>query len=78
MLSFGMFIRMIDHQLRNTAETQERGKLEGVKLQVEEELEKHNGKLLKDLNYEVIPIRRLVAVQLAAALATIEYLKERG
>ncbi|MCK4392872.1 peptidase M14 [Candidatus Bipolaricaulota bacterium] len=77
MLSFGMFIRMIDYQLRNTAKTQEKGKLEDLKLQVEEELEKHNRKLLEDLNYEVIPIKRLVAVQLAAALATIEYLKER-
>jgi len=74
MLSFGMFIRMIDYQLQNVNTGEGKGKLEEVKLKVEKELEKHNEKLLKDLNYEVIPIRKLVAVQLGAALATVEYL----
>jgi len=74
MLSFGMFIRMIDYQLQNTKEAQKKNKLEEVKLQLENELGKQNEKLLEGLNYEVIPIRRLVAVQFTAALATVEYL----
>lgn len=74
MLSFGMFIRMIDHQLQRT--DREKEKLQKVKSQVEKELEKQNEKLLKDLNYKVIPIKRLVAVQLEAALITVEYLRE--
>jgi len=76
MLSFGMFIRMIDYQLQCT--NREKEKLEKVKLQVEKELEKQNEKLLKDLKYKVIPIKKLVAVQLAAALTTVDYLRKRG
>jgi len=53
-------------------------KLEAVKSEVKEELERHNRELLKDLNYEVIPIKKLVAVQLGAALATLEYLNMGG
>ena len=75
MLSFGMFIRMIDYQLQNTSLVEEKGELEETKRRVETELEKHNEKLLEELNY-VIPIKRLVAVQLAAALTTVEYLKK--
>ena len=78
MLSFGMFIRMIDQQLEMTVDVQERKKLEAVKSEVEEELERHNRELLKDLNYEVIPIKKLVAVQLWAALATIDWLRKGG
>jgi len=48
-------------------------KLEAVKSEVKEELERHNRELLKDLNYEVIPIKKLVAVQLEAALATLNW-----
>jgi len=73
MLSFGMFIRMIDQQLKETPDVQERKKLEAVKFEVEKELERHNRELVKDLNYEVIPIKKLVAVQLWAALATLNW-----
>jgi len=73
MLSFGMFIRMIDQQLKETPDVQEKKRLEAVKFEVEKELERHNRELVKDLNYEVIPIKKLVAVQLWAALATLNW-----
>jgi len=78
MLSFGMFIRMIDRELEGTPDVQEREKLEEVKFEVEEELERHNKELLKDLNYKVIPIKNLVAVQLWSALITINWLRKGG
>ncbi|MBS3788624.1 peptidase M14 [Candidatus Bipolaricaulota bacterium] len=75
MLSFGMFIRMLEQELENTEDNKKIDKLTSIKSQVEEKLEEHNDKLTSSLNYEVIPIKKLVATQLVSGLASIEYLE---
>jgi len=75
MLSFGMFLRMLDDQLEESSgEAAER--LRQVRNEVNRELERQNELLLDDLQYEVIPIRKLVAVQLVAGLASVAQLND--
>lgn len=75
MLIYGMFVRMIEEELTRGSNPSAYDKFLEVKAKVEDELSKHNEKLLSDLDFSVIPIRKLVAVQLIAALNTVEYLR---
>ncbi|MBS3812347.1 peptidase M14 [Candidatus Bipolaricaulota bacterium] len=78
MLAYGMFIRMIGEQINRTNSPEETDELKKVKLEVETELKRHDDILLGDLDYEVIPIRKLVGVQLRAGLESLNYVNERN
>lgn len=72
MLITGLFLRMIDYQLE---ESREKMLLE-VADEVREKLMELNDIVEKGMNYERIPIKKLVAVQLGAGLYTMLYVKE--
>lgn len=78
LLPYGMFNRMIQYEL-NHGNSLEKTKLRNVMESVEQQLQEEEKKLLDQLKYSVIPIRKLVRVQLEAALESAEYaLKTRS
>mgnify|MGYP006284921317 CR=1 FL=1 len=74
MLSFGMFLRMLDEEKKRSKEESKIKLLEETGSDVLKELEEHNEKLIRDLSYEVIPIKKLVATQLLSGLISMDYL----
>jgi len=72
MLIVGLFLRMIDHQLKEGHNK----RLIEVKNEVKERLIELNNVVEREVNYQRIPIRKLVTVQLGAGLYTMLYVKE--
>jgi len=72
LLPYGMFNRMIQYEL-GQGDSREEPKLRNAMRSVEEELQDEEKKLLGQLRYSVIPIRKLVRVQLEAALESADY-----
>ncbi len=74
MFMMGMFLRMIDAQVAAAGEevalTQGRERVNG-------ELEALSQELASELEYSVIPIQKLVRVQVGSALLAADYAKER-
>ncbi|WP_313692469.1 hypothetical protein [Halorarum halobium] len=78
MLYFGTFLRVLDHAAMG-AEDEETAELLGeVKSTVEARLHELNGQLLEDLDYKLISIRKLVAIQAQAGLICMDYLQHSG
>lgn len=75
LLTYGMFLRLCDEALARGSKGAE---VMAIRNEVESLLLHHNEILENDLHYEVIPIKRLVAVQLLACLYVVKWLKERG
>jgi len=72
LLPYGMFNRMIQYELDH-GDSLEKSKLRNVMESVEQQLQDEEKKLLDQLRYGVIPIRKLVRVQLEASLESAEY-----
>lgn len=70
-LSLGMLVRAIEYQLALTPSTE----LENARRQCLADFENWMDELEKDLNYQVIPIKKLVAVQLGAALYSADHVR---
>ncbi len=74
LLSLGMFVRMIEAQIEATGESSAlRSALENARAI----FETHHTELEAKLDYEVIPIQKLVRVQLGSALLAAGYAAER-
>ena len=69
-LSMGMVVRGLDLQITLTPDAE----LQRARDEAAREFEKWTALLEKEMNYEVIPIKKLVAVQLGAALYMADYL----
>jgi hypothetical protein len=65
LLSLGMFVRLLDVQIAETGETPS---LAAARAAARATFEARNSELEDELNYNVIPIQRLVRVQLGSAL----------
>lgn len=76
MLAFGMFVRMVDRQIEQDPDEGKK-RLKEIRDETEKELERQNELLLDELDYQVIPIRKLVSVQLKAGLTSMDYLTTR-
>lgn len=76
LLLLGLLHRAIEHQL--AAARGWAGELETVRAEVYRELERRAAQLESQLNWRPIPIRKLVAVQLASALEAAGYVTEGG
>lgn len=70
LLSLGMFVRMLGAQIAATGAS---SVLDGALARAEGLLEAHSRALESDLDYSVIPIQRLVRVQLGSALVAAKY-----
>ncbi len=71
---FGMFIRMIDYQIDTTEESTS---LITTRRDVLNVLNRNINELEKKLDYTVIPIRKLVSIQLGSALLAADYAARR-
>lgn len=74
LLSLGLLYRM----LKVEAESGGNGKIESSLKNVEEELEQRAERLERELNYTVIPLDKLVKIQLAAGLYTALYVQVKN
>lgn len=72
MLTLGLLMRAAEYQLRITSDAL----LEQVKEETWQYLVETSRQLEEELNYSVIPIKNLVGVQLASALAAAEYVRD--
>jgi len=72
LLLYGMLRRLILHEKTHGKPSP---KLEALEEKVYQKMLSWNEELEKELQYQVIPIRKLVRVQLGSALYTAEYLK---
>jgi len=72
LLMVGMFIRMLKAE-----EAEGNTKVSKVREELEDFLEEEGKRLEKELNYRVIPIKKLVATQLAAGLYSALYVQVR-
>jgi hypothetical protein len=75
LLSLGMFVRMIQVQIDATGISPA---LQSAGEAAREAFAKRNEELAAELPYEVIPIRKLVRVQLGSALLAADYAARRG
>lgn len=78
MLYFGTFLRALDHAAMSTENEDNAELLVEVKSTVEAQFHELNGQLLEDLDYQAIPIRKLVAIQAQAGLICMDYLQQSG
>lgn len=77
-LSYGMAIRLCEYELdRNHLAEEDRQALEGIRVQAMEAHRALIDELEQELNYEAIPIRQLISIQLECGLVVCEELKER-
>lgn len=78
-LSYGMTIRLAEYALEHETDLAETDKdvLNSVKDLALEEHKKLCAHLEAELNYEVVPIRKLVSIQLESGLAVCEALKQK-
>ncbi len=74
LLLLGELVRLLDYELTHGKKNPE---LEKLKDEVKQEVHSRNQELEGELNYYVIPIRKLVKVQLGSALYTANYIKEK-
>lgn len=74
MLNLGMFIRMVDHQAAATGESPA---LAAARQTVQAAFDQYANELAQELDYAVIPIQKLVRVQLGSALLASDYASER-
>ena len=74
LLTLGIFYRMIKAEVESGND----GVLSDLLEEVEGELEERAKKLEKELNYTVIPVKKLVAIQLAAGLYTALYIQVKN
>ncbi len=72
LLSTGMFVRMIEDEMAVSGSTP--ALLQALRT-IEEYFERESSSLEKELNYEVVPIQKLVRVQLGAGLLYASYVK---
>jgi hypothetical protein len=78
MLYFGTFLRVLDQTAMSTANQEDSDILVDVKSSVEQRFHELNGQLLEELDYQTIPIRKLVAIQVQAGLICLDYLQNSG
>jgi hypothetical protein len=71
MCLLGMFIRMVEWELSSVSNK----KLEGVNKELKIEFETQRKELYKDLELRVIPIQKLVRVQLGSILHAAKYVR---
>ncbi len=77
-LSYGMAIRLCEYELdRENLAEEARQALEGIRLKAMEAHRALLDELEQELNYEAIPIRQLISIQLECGLVVCEELKER-
>jgi hypothetical protein len=69
-----MFIRMLDHQAAATGESPT---LAAARQAIQATFERYASELAQELDYAVIPIQKLVRVQLGSALLAASYASER-
>jgi len=74
MLITGLFLRMVNYQLEESYEK----RLADLAKEVKDKLLELNEIVEKGMNYQVIPIKKLVTVQLAAGLYTMLHIREIG
>ncbi len=74
LLSLGMFVRLLEAQIAATGESPV---LTSALAAATDLFEEHSGALEADLDYSVIPIQKLVRVQLGSALLAAEYAVQR-
>ncbi|MCP4540364.1 MAG: hypothetical protein GY832_24770 [Chloroflexi bacterium] len=74
LLSLGMFVRMIEAQIESTGESPA---LSSALEKAQATFEAHSAELESKLEYDVIPIKKLVRVQLGSALLAAGYSAER-
>jgi hypothetical protein len=71
LLSFGMFVRLIEDQIQLAGNTSE---LACALAEATRNFDDLSNKLEKEITYSVIPIQKLVSVQLGSGLATLSQL----
>lgn len=77
-LSYGMAIRLCEEALDKKDKTEdERKLLSSIRSEADQEHRKLCEKLEASLNYEVVPIRRLIAIQLECGLQVIDELRRK-
>lgn len=82
MLSYGMLVRLSESELEKLEEIAEKDteKIEALEKAYENassHLQKLSDHLEKEINYQVVPIRNLVAIQLECGLLLAEYLQKK-
>ncbi|KPU43172.1 zinc carboxypeptidase [Oxobacter pfennigii] len=82
MLSYGLLVRANESQLKKMADInednqQKKAALEDAFKRSEENLKKLSIELEQLIDYEVVPIKKLVAIQLECGLLMAEYLQQR-
>lgn len=79
LLSLGMLIGMCEHELESRSDLGEesRGVLQSIIEEIETIHKEETAYLSDQLNYEVIPIRKLVSIQLECGLLVADYLQNR-
>ncbi|MFB6186551.1 MAG: hypothetical protein ABEI86_06765, partial [Halobacteriaceae archaeon] len=76
MLYLGTFMRAIDQRTMQASESVDVDQLIDAKQQIEDRFHELNGMLLENLDYEAIPIWKLVAIQSQAGLICLDYLQK--
>jgi len=75
-LSFALLMRACESELLQTDDPGRRAGLEKAFGETKAAFEKHVAELEEDLNYEVVPIRNLIGIQLESGLLMADYLRE--
>jgi hypothetical protein len=75
LFSLGMFVRMLDTQIAATGES---SSLSSAREAAEAAFEARSAELGAELDYTVIPIQKLVCVQLGSALLAADYAAGRS
>ncbi len=75
MLNLGMFIRMVDHQVAATGESPA---LVAARQAIQTTFDRYASELARELDYAVIPIQKLVRVQLGSALLAADHAASQG
>lgn len=81
LLMFGLLLRANEIELLKlpeNAESEGRQSLETARAKAEERLNELSAELEDKINYEVIPIKKLVAIQLESGLLIADYLQKNG
>lgn len=81
-LSYGMAIRMNEYELDRMEHTGERNEIKEKKLrdavgEAEEAHKELTDELERELHYEVVPIKKLVSIQLECGLLVSDYLRDK-
>ncbi len=78
MLSYGLLVRAVESILENKSYPDEetKARIEEIFNLVESKLKDLSDYLEKEMNYEVVPIRKLIAIQLECGLLVSQYLNK--